>query len=45
MNAFTTHEEDGVAVVGGKQKLCFRGANLIEFSQFEFSWSVFSADG
>jgi hypothetical protein len=31
VNTLAADKEDGVAVVGGKQKLCFRGANLIEF--------------
>jgi hypothetical protein len=34
VNALTTNEKDGVAVVGGKQKPAFSGANLIEFGQF-----------
>jgi hypothetical protein len=38
VNALTADEEDGVAVVGRKQKLRFRGANLIEFGQFEISF-------
>ena len=37
MNALAADEEDGVAVISGKQKLGFRGANLIEFGQFHFS--------
>jgi hypothetical protein len=37
VNAFAADKEDGVAIVGGKQKLRFRGANLIEFGQLHFS--------
>ena len=37
MDALAADEEDGVAVVGGKQEPAFRGANLIEFGQFHFS--------
>jgi hypothetical protein len=36
MNAFTTNEKDGVAVIGGKQKPAFSGANLIEFGSISF---------
>jgi hypothetical protein len=34
VNAFAANKEDGIAFIGGKQKLCFRGANLIEFGHF-----------
>jgi hypothetical protein len=44
MNAFTTNEKDGVAVIGGKQKPAFSGANLIEFGQFHFSYCLKTSD-
>ena len=44
VNTLTRHEENGVAVVGGDEQPGFSGANLIEFIQFHFSWSICPAD-
>ena len=45
VNALTAHKEDGVALIGGKQQLGFRGANLDRvWSIFNLSWSAFLAD-